>query len=119
MPSSTFPFGPRPQKNTWGGWTTFTSYASGLNATGSSQSTVSGPGDFQIQSGNGRLDMVFVNPSQTLGGLPNITSGASVVFYDGAVATSGGPYQASGHRVLYVTPNCNQFVINSGFNGLN
>lgn len=51
--------------------------------------------DQLIYSGQGRLDSV----------LPHVqTSGVQVVFYDAAVATSGGPFAASGHNILGVLP---------------
>jgi hypothetical protein len=107
--------GPRPQKNTNGGWSTFTSYSSGLAAAGSSNINVSGPGDFLLQSGAGRLDNYLLQPSTTLGGVPNITSGGCVVFYDSAVATSGGPYVLSGHKVVAITTYPGEYVTASGF----
>ena len=58
---------------------------------------VSGIGvDTLVVSGPGRLDtMLLTNFLQ---------SGRGVVFYDAAVATSGGPFAASGHRILGVIP---------------
>jgi hypothetical protein len=100
--------GPRPQKNlTQGGWSTFsyfgmTSGESQIAAAaniGTSQLNISGPGDFQIQSGTGRLDELLIFSRYTSG------AGANIVFYDAAVATSGGPIVASGHKILAIIPN--------------
>jgi hypothetical protein len=65
---------------------------------GTSNPAVSGPGDFQLQSGFGRLDEILP--------LQRFTSGVTtpLVFYDAAVATSGGPYPLSGHKILAVIP---------------
>jgi hypothetical protein len=49
-----------------------------------------------LASGPGRLD--------SIGWLTNLVSGQGVVFYDSAIATSGGPYQTSGHNVLGFLP---------------
>jgi hypothetical protein len=51
--------------------------------------------DTMVQSGAGRLDALHPHMSQ---------SGVATVIYDGAVATSGGPFAASGHKVLAVIP---------------
>jgi hypothetical protein len=49
-----------------------------------------------IASGGGRLDRIqWLVPMQ---------SGQGVIFYDSAVATSGGPFQTSGHKVLGFLP---------------
>jgi hypothetical protein len=95
----------RPEKETLGGWQSFGTYGSGFNAGFSSLSTVSGQGDFQLQSGPGRLDSVLVVAVSGLygGNVSPAFSGAAIVFYDGATPTSGGPYQASGHKILAVT----------------
>lgn len=53
-------------------------------------------GDALIQSGAGRLNSILV--------LNNLTSGQSVLFYDSATATSGGPFATSGHRVVGIIP---------------
>jgi len=50
--------------------------------------------DTLIFSGAGRLDVV-VQTTQ-------LASGRGVVFYDGNIATSGGPFTTSGHVVLAV-----------------
>lgn len=52
--------------------------------------------DTLIFSGAGRLNNISV--------LTNLVSGRAVVFYDGAVATSGGPFALSGHKVLATIP---------------
>lgn len=51
-------------------------------------------GDALIYTGAGRLNQILVTA--------NLTSGKTVVFYDSAVATSGGPFSASGHKVVGV-----------------
>jgi len=52
--------------------------------------------DVAITSGAGRLHDVLQHVQ--------MISGQSVLIYDGAVATSGGPFSASGHKVLAVIP---------------
>ncbi len=52
--------------------------------------------DTLIFSGAGRLNAISV--------LNNIVSGQQVIFYDAAVATSGGPFAASGHKVVGTIP---------------
>lgn len=69
--------------NTYGGGQSFTSF-SGLGA------------DVVIQSGPGRLDTIV--PTNL------INSGTAVVFYDSAVATSGGPFSTSGHKIVGFIP---------------
>lgn len=53
-------------------------------------------GDVLIYSGAGRLNNILV--------INNLQSGQSVLFYDSSVATSGGPFATSGHRVVGVIP---------------
>ncbi len=53
--------------------------------------------DILIQAGGGRLDAAFFHDSPTLA-----LSGQPVVFYDSAIAVSGGPLAASGHKVVGV-----------------
>lgn len=75
-------------------------WSGGLN-TGHFQSTFGGQQvytsfsgvvvDTLVLAGGGRLDSVF---RYTVG------SGSPVIFYDGHVATSGGPFSTSGHKVL-------------------
>lgn len=52
-------------------------------------------GDAAIHVGGGRLDKVCLHPST----IP-AASGVAIVFYDAAVAVSGGPLSASGHKVV-------------------
>lgn len=59
-------------------------------------SGVVGP-DINICVGGGRLDMAFFHDSAMLA-----LSGQAVTFYDSAVAVSGGPLAASGHKVVGV-----------------
>lgn len=49
--------------------------------------------DTLIQSGAGRLNVVTQ--------LTQLASGRAVIFYDSAIATSGGPFSASGHKALF------------------
>lgn len=51
--------------------------------------------DAILFSGAGRLNSVLPH---------SVISGVSVTFYDTAVATSGGPFAASGHKILAVIP---------------
>ena len=53
-------------------------------------------GDVLINSGAGRLNSILV--------INNLVSGQSVIFYDSATATSGGPFMVSGHKVVGVIP---------------
>lgn len=62
--------------------------------------------DTVVQSGPGRLDTVMAYAT--------LLSGRGVIFYDSAVATSGGPFSASGHKVVgVISPAWNQSA--SGF----
>jgi hypothetical protein len=97
---------PRPRKVTQGGWSSFTSYSSGLNACGTSLPTVSGPGSFLLQSGPGRLDTVFINTMATIGtSQTQFASGRPIFFLDAAAGTSGGPFMTSGDKFIGITPN--------------
>ena len=69
--------------NTLGGSKTF-SQMSGLGAS-----------DVRIWAGGGRLDHVELHPN----GLA-LASGPPVIFYDSAVAVSGGPIATSGHKII-------------------
>lgn len=51
--------------------------------------------DLMVHQGAGRLDAIHPHMSQ---------SGVGTIIYDGAVATSGGPFAASGHKILAVIP---------------
>lgn len=53
-------------------------------------------GDTLIWSGGGRLNQILP--------LTVTTSGQQAVFYDSNVATSGGPFPASGHAVIGILP---------------
>ena len=58
---------------------------------------VSGLGaDTLIASGPGRLDTTLI--------VNFFQSGRGVIFYDSAVATSGGPFTLSGHKALAIIP---------------
>ena len=61
-----------------------------------SNSVLSGGGEILIYSGPGRLDSCVMHTQ--------MISGQSAVIYDAAVATSGGPFPLSGHKILFVTP---------------
>ncbi len=52
--------------------------------------------DVLIFSGAGRLN--------TLLQITQLVSGQAVVFYDSAIATSGGPFAASGHKIVGIIP---------------
>lgn len=52
--------------------------------------------DTLIQSGPGRLDTILLTTY--------FQSGRGVIFYDSAVATSGGPFSASGHTIVGILP---------------
>lgn len=52
--------------------------------------------DTLIHSGQGKLNQAFH--------YTQIASGRGVIFYDGAAVTSGGPFSASGHKVLGILP---------------
>lgn len=51
--------------------------------------------DTAIWVGAGRLDSIYLIPSADMA-----ASGKTILFYDSAVAASGGPIAASGHKVL-------------------
>lgn len=69
-------------------------YTDGLGAVRTA-STANG-GDLLLWSGAGRLNSLLVH---TLA-----VSGQNAIFYDASVATSGGPFQASGHRIIGILP---------------
>lgn len=71
-------------------------YTLGGQRTYSKMSGVVGP-DVNIWVGGGRLDAVFLHDSAM-----NALSGLAVVFYDSAVAVSGGPLSTSGHKIVGV-----------------
>jgi hypothetical protein len=52
--------------------------------------------DTVIQSGPGRLDTILLTTY--------LQSGRGAIFYDSAVATSGGPFSASGHLIVGILP---------------
>jgi len=68
----------------------------GGQKTFSALSGVVGP-DILIHAGGGRLDAAFFHDSAILA-----LSGQPIVFYDSAVAVSGGPLATSGHKVVGV-----------------
>lgn len=53
--------------------------------------------DTMIYSGAGRLDQIVIINSAP-------TSGSQLLFYDAAAVSSGGPYAASGHKVIGTIP---------------
>lgn len=59
-------------------------------------SALSGGGEIMIYSGAGRLDSCIMHNQ--------LSSGLVATFYDAAIATSGGPFPLSGHKILFVTP---------------
>ena len=66
------------------------------------KSGVVGP-DINLHVGGGRLDTVHVHwPAAASGFTTNaaFASGLPVTFYDSAVAVSGGPLNASGHKIV-------------------
>ena len=63
-------------------------------------------GDALIYSGAGRLNSILI--------CNQITSGQAVLFYDSATATSGGPFTASGHKVVGLIP----YVWREGASGI-
>lgn len=71
-------------------------YTQGGSKTFSKLSGVVGP-DVNIWVGGGRLDASFFHDSALLA-----LSGQAVVFYDSAVAVSGGPLSTSGHKIVGV-----------------
>lgn len=90
------PTGMKPQKNTWGGFTTNTCFSGGMSGGGGMLSLFTGPGDYLLQSGYGRLDYLLQHQ--------NLQSGQGVIFYDGSPATSGGPFALSGHKIVGLIP---------------
>ncbi len=52
--------------------------------------------DLLIFSGAGRLNSLLQ--------ITQLVSGQAVVFYDSAIATSGGPFAASGHKIVGIIP---------------
>lgn len=52
--------------------------------------------DTSIHAGQGKLNQAFY--------FTQIASGRGVIFYDGHAVTSGGPFSASGHKVLGILP---------------
>lgn len=83
-----------------------TSVESGTPNTGQIQTTLGGSrtftklsgtagGDANIVQGGGRLDAIYIIPSADAG-----LSGLPLLFYDSAVAVSGGPLATSGHKVI-------------------
>lgn len=90
------------QRVTYGGGQLSTIYSgmvSGMSvaaAPGAIPNTPAQGADVQLWSGPGRLKDVLIHQS--------IASGPATVFYDAALATSGGPFVASGHQVLGFIP---------------
>lgn len=90
------------QRATYGGgqvsciYSGMVSGVSVLGAPGAIPNTPAQGADIQLWSGPGRLKDVLVCQS--------VASGQQFTFYDAAVATSGGPFVASGHNVLGFVP---------------
>jgi hypothetical protein len=89
------------QNQTYGGGqsaTIFSGMVSGVNLLAAPFAIPNTPAqgaDVQFVSGGGRLKDILIN---------GLASGQACVFYDAALATSGGPFVASGHKVLGVIP---------------
>jgi hypothetical protein len=79
--------------------TIFSGMVSGvlINGAGVVPNTTSQGADVQFYSGAGRLKDVLVLT-------PSAISGGRVIFYDAGVATSGGPFAASGHKIVGQIP---------------
>lgn len=75
----------QPNYTTDGGYKTFANFSG----------TAAG-NDVLIQSGAGRLNQILQHTQ--------MTSGQTVYFYDAAIATSGGPFAASGHTIVGIIP---------------
>ena len=86
-----------------------TNMTSGDPNTGQVQQTLGGSKMFALSSGTigpdrsiwvggGRLDHVELHPG-TATSMP-LASGPAIIFYDSAVAVSGGPIPASGHKIV-------------------
>jgi hypothetical protein len=90
-----------PQKDTTGGFMTATIHsgatAPGLNC---APGAVAVGSDVLLFSGAGRLDLVMA--------LQSTQSGLPVSFYDSGVPVSGGPFPASGHKIVGVYPPTNR-----------
>lgn len=88
---------------------------SGSVNTGQLQTTPGGQQVYTSFSGVGADTQIFAGAGRLDGGiqLTAATSGRTVVFYDGAVATSGGPFSASGHKIVGFLP-AQQPPANSG-----
>lgn len=71
----------------------------GGSKTATRMSGVVGP-DVNLWVGGGRLDLGMVH-SAVVADIP-AASGVPIVFYDSAVAVSGGPLNASGHKIVGV-----------------
>jgi hypothetical protein len=90
----------QPQYSIRGGWQTATLWSGGVSGLGALQGCISGTinvgGDVLIASGPGRLNKFFPHL--------NVASGLALIFYDSAVPASGGPFAASGHKIVWVSP---------------
>jgi hypothetical protein len=91
------------QRATYGGGMTACIYSgmvSGVGLTGAPFAitgvNTAGGADLMLWSGPGRLKDVLIQQT--------VVSGQQTTFYDGATPTSGGPFVASGHRMLGVIP---------------
>jgi len=92
---------PNPVSQARGGYRTASIY-SGFNS--GAVSLAAAPGAFQ--GGVGGTDILLYSGQGRLGVIIPMTaaSGTSIQFYDGVAPTSGGPFVASGHRVIGVLP---------------
>lgn len=91
------------QRATYGGGQVSTIYSGMVSGVGIQSApgaitgvNTAGGADLMLWSGPGRLKDVLV--------LQGVVSGQATIFYDGATPTSGGPFVASGHRVLGFIP---------------
>lgn len=89
------------QNQTYGGGQSATIYSgmvSGVSLLGAPFAIPNTPAqgaDVQFVSGAGRLKDILIN---------GLASGQTCIFYDAPVATSGGPFVASGHKILGQIP---------------
>lgn len=97
-----------PQKNTFGGFQTATMYSGAVapGLTGAYGAVATGS-DVLLFSGPGRLDSITLNPAGGAGATVSpMFSGVAlpIIFYDAGTVSSGGPFSASGHKIIGFTP---------------
>lgn len=87
---------------------------SGAKATGESPWTQGGQETYTSFSGLGVATLIYSGAAGMVGGRLNyvqitnaIQSGFAVHICDAAVATSGGPFSTSGHKILWTIPGMN------------